>query len=364
MSERQKRIFINGRFLTQSITGVQRVAWEITRQLDVLDSKLYEFCILVPSSYQGKNPFKNIKLEKKGNLKGHLWEQISLPFFSRKKLLINFCNLAPIIKRQQIVYIHDAAIYDVPAGFSLRFKIGYRIIFSLLARQVRNVITVSYFSKKRLEKFLPKLAGKIKVSYLGHEHIQVLSTSRQQQISILNKYHLKSKQYILLVGSRNPNKNTELVIRVANNQKLSEYNFAIAGGNFSSFSGANNKATTKENINFLGYVEDEDLSVLYQNAKMLLFPSKYEGFGLPPMEAILSNTGVLASNLPVLKEVYKNKISYFNLNNDAESSLVNAILSFSISENRLVRNKRLIKEKYSWTTTANDLLNVIKGEKV
>src|SRR6478735_1545533 len=102
-----KEIYINGRFLTQRITGVQRVAEEIIRRLDKLisnkDIEGVKFCILTPKGEIRRLELQNISIKSIGTLKGHAWEQIELPVYTKSNLLINFCNTAPIYKKKQIV---------------------------------------------------------------------------------------------------------------------------------------------------------------------------------------------------------------------------------------------------------------------
>ena len=118
------RIYINGRFLTQRITGVQRYALEITKALDNLISKdtafqKHEYIVIAPKNVLYKVKLKNMSFVQRGILKGHLWEQFELPVYSRDGFLMNFCNCAPLIKRNQTVTIHDAAVSAVPHAFSL-----------------------------------------------------------------------------------------------------------------------------------------------------------------------------------------------------------------------------------------------------
>ena len=113
-----KQIYINGRFLTQNITGVQRYAIEIVKALDkyLSDNDLkdkYIFEIVCPKNIKQKLVLKNIKIKQIGKLKGHLWEQIELPLYVKNKFLFNFCNCAPLIKKNQTVTIHDIAVCDL-----------------------------------------------------------------------------------------------------------------------------------------------------------------------------------------------------------------------------------------------------------
>lgn len=125
-------IYINARFLTQAVTGVQRYAIELVKSIDSLidrgelNTSELKFILLSPSGRIHSLNLKHIKILEVGSLRGHLWEQLELPFYARKGLLMNLCNTAPILKRNQIITIHDAAVYAVPQTYSFAFRAWYK----------------------------------------------------------------------------------------------------------------------------------------------------------------------------------------------------------------------------------------------
>ena len=129
----KKNIFINGRFLTQPITGVQRFAFELLKALDknlINELKFvqtHNIICLVPNNIDDLllPNWENITIQKCGKLAGNLWEQIELLFYSRNGLLVNLCNIGPIVHKNQIVVFHDASVYAYPKTYSLGFKIKY-----------------------------------------------------------------------------------------------------------------------------------------------------------------------------------------------------------------------------------------------
>jgi hypothetical protein len=108
----KKQVFLNGRFLTQPITGVQRCAYEIVTALDNLinEEELYkdnyEFKLIYSGDIINPIPLKNIQVLKRGLLKGNLWEQLELPFYTMGKLLVSMCTISCLLKRKQIVFVH------------------------------------------------------------------------------------------------------------------------------------------------------------------------------------------------------------------------------------------------------------------
>ena len=120
-----KNVYINGRFLTQKITGVQRYAIELVKALDALmvnRDLAISIILLVPAKPIYKLDLKNISLQTVGRLTGHAWEQVELPFYTKDGLLVNLCNTGPMFKQNQVVTIHDVSVYGFPVAYSLLFR--------------------------------------------------------------------------------------------------------------------------------------------------------------------------------------------------------------------------------------------------
>lgn len=294
-------IYINGRFLTQKITGVQRVALELTKAIDNhLDQEpalleKFSFQIIHPKPAVTSYKFKHIGVLAKGLFKGHLWEQVELPIIARGGLLINFCNVAPLVKRNQIVMIHDTAVFVYPEAYSLLFRVWYKINYTVASACTRKILTVSEFSKSELIKYLGLAKEKIDVIYPASAFIG--SKARAAGTDIASKY-------ILAVGSLNPQKNLLGVLNAF--KELNDLNLQlliVGGKNESVFKSISFPADVGEKVKFLGYVSDEELIKLYSEALCFVFPSFYEGFGLPPLEAMSCGCPVIVSNRASLPEI-------------------------------------------------------------
>ena len=179
-------IYINGNFSAQPVTGVQRFGIEILKALDQLSvSAKYQFVILTYTTHLYLPcTFKNIIIKHTGNFKGNLWEQIDLWFASYGKLLITFAGGAPVLKQRHFFSIHDASIYDKPAGFSAIYRYWYYILNAIISKIAKRIITVSHFSKTRLTEKLHIPADKISVIHNAGNHIAAHSTDE----SILNQF--------------------------------------------------------------------------------------------------------------------------------------------------------------------------------
>ncbi|MCW1238819.1 glycosyltransferase family 4 protein [Bacillus pretiosus] len=356
-----RKIYINGRFLTQKTTGVQRVAEEIVKEIDNLLedkelSKEFNFIILTPKNVIKNIKLKRIQVQQVGLLKGHLWEQLELPIYSRGDILINFCNTGPLFKREQVVFIHDAAIYSKPDGFSKKFVAWYKMVYKLVSKFSRGIITVSNFSKEELISNLPDVASKIRVIKIGVDHIEKV----EKDEGILKKFNLEKDNFMLAVGSLHPNKNFKAILSALDHMQNFAGQVVIAGG-------IDKKVVSEEtsgfggNITYVGYVTDEELCGLYSNAKVFIFPSIYEGFGLPPIEAMRLGCPVIASKVASIPEVCKDGAVYFNPIEPSE--LVEKIKLFynnQIDKNELTTKALEIAKDYTWKKTAVELIDTLR----
>ncbi|MGX6445628.1 glycosyltransferase family 4 protein [Neobacillus sp. K501] len=348
-----KKIYINGRFLSQKLTGVQRVAIELTKQLDLING--LNVTILLPKNAEiSIGNFKNIKIKKVGFLKGHLWEQIELPFYCTDGFLLNFCNTAPILKKMQTVIIHDAAVFSVPNAYSITFRIWYKFLFSILFRKLKIIITDSHFSKRELVKHLKVEDEKISIISLGKDHFSQLNANNE----VVSKYNL-IQPYFFAVSSLHPNKNFKVILQAIELLDIDTFEIVIAGGaNPKIFHNSINMDQDK--VKYLGYVSDEDLKGLYKNAFAFIFPSIYEGFGLPPIEAMDSGCPVIASTYASIPEVCGEAAIYFDPKDP--SDLADKMIQLLSNENLhsdLKRRGLDHSNKYTWDLSLQKLLEVL-----
>lgn len=346
------------------MTGVQRYATELLNALDTIlenehkYSQKFNFTCLLPNSKVNISlpDWKNIHLQKCGQLNGNLWEQLELPFFSRKGLLVNLCNIGPLLHFNQIVVFHDASVFAVPYAYSLLFKIKYRVIMQFLGRTARKILTDSQFSKEELSHYLRIKKDKIDVISGGCEHILNILPD----YSILDNKELPQIPYLLAVGSLSPHKNLSSAIKAIENFPDSSFNLVIAGGTFSNVFNAVD--TTKTNrIIRLGYITDAQLRALYSRAIGFIFPSIYEGFGLPPLEAMTCGCPVLCSNRASLPEVCDDAVLYFNPLDTAEiRNQLNTLINNQEVQVYLKQKGLENAKRFTWKKTAKSLLNFIE----
>ncbi|MDF1741764.1 MAG: glycosyltransferase family 1 protein [Verrucomicrobiales bacterium] len=274
---------LNARFRHRPVTGVERFAIEVVKRLPARTGA--EVAEIEPSA-----PL--------AGLRGHAWEQWVLPRkIETGSTLFSPCNTGPLTVRNQLVVIHDAAVWDHPEAFSCQFGTLYRQLLPALAKRVAAVGTVSEFSRGRLSRYLG----------ISEERIHVLGNAASSSFQPPVQPKAVATPTILCVGSLDPRKNfnrlVDAWIQLSDSGKLPEdARLKIIGSakptNFSGF-----EAKDFPGISWLGRVSDEALIEHYQSATAFVFPSFYEGFGLPPLEAMACGCPVLLSHAASLPEV-------------------------------------------------------------
>ena len=344
---------------------MQRFAEELLTAFDELvagsEYSDYSFICIVPTETDGLRlpEWQNIQIKSCGRLKGNLWEQIDLPFHARGGLLVDLCNIGPVLHFNQIAMIYDASVFAVPEAYSWTFRLKYKFIFFVLSRIARRLLTTSQFSKKELSRYLHISEKKFDVISGGCEHIlRVLADD-----SLLQEHSLIGKPYFLAVGTSSRHKNLNAVIKAIQAYGDQLPNLVIAGGNFSKIF-QNEELITSDKIIHLGFVTDGQLRSHYENAMAFIFPSLYEGFGLPPLEAMACGCPVIASNRASIPEVCGDSAYYVNPTDIDQLGMSLQRLSDSeILRNELRQKGYEQARQFTWKRAAAHLLQILDFDK-
>jgi glycosyltransferase involved in cell wall biosynthesis len=306
-----RTLYLSGKYLSQPITGVQRYAagivdaWDQGLEEGWIDRSIFAIRAIVPRTILRRPAFKHITLEH-STTDGRTWEQVELPWRARGSLLFSPYAAAPLLKRNHAVTIHDAAAAASPEQYSNAFKTYCAIVFRVLGLTCNPIFTVSNFSKSELERYFSVPAQKLRVVHPGCDHLVGVPGDP----AILEKAGLAKHKFVLGVSSQSPVKNFRGLARAWDMLRRSDMKLAIAGKSHSSlFRG---DTTVDSDVVRLGYVSDSELRSLYENAALFVYPSFYEGFGIPPIEAMSCGCPVLVSRRPALQEACGDAAAYCN----------------------------------------------------
>ena len=310
------KVYINGKFVAQPVTGVQRFAREIVAALDGLLAEEHaadgtDFVLVVPTGSAAHLPgLKRIRVVELAGRPLHAWEQIRLPFFTRGAALVNLSGSAPLFKRRQVCTFHDAAVFDVPQAYSKAFVRWYRLLFRMQAWLCRGLLTVSEFSRARLSHHLRIAPAQFGVIPNGADHIAAVACDER----VLKEHRLEPGRYLLAVGSGNPSKNFATLLEAFSTlDETSPTHLVVVGGSNDAVFAAQWPLREQEPaVVKTGRVDDARLKTLYTHARAFVFPSLYEGFGIPPLEAMMCGCAVVASDAASMPEVCGAAAGYFD----------------------------------------------------
>ena len=345
---------VNARFLTQPITGVQRFALEISRELQLLCHK-DELKFFAPHNVLLESEAQELGVEIIGSHTGHLWEQFDLPRHLKKigsPLLLNFCNTAPVLYSNKISTLHDITYIRYPKSYSKAFRYFYRFLIPLVLKSSKLLFTVSDFSKAEISNYYRIPNQKITVVYNA-----VGCNFHPQSNENLNK-----ENYLLAVSSVKECKNFEMIVKAFEgvSKQMDNLKLFIVGdlksGSFSSMD--LNALTGNSRVNLLGRVSDSELVDLYSNAVAFLFPSLYEGFGIPVLESQSCGCPVIASNVASIPEFLVESADLVNPHNiDDWIHAICNIVTDTDHRNQLKELGFRNVERFSWKQSANKVLN-------
>lgn len=306
------RIGINGRFLVAKRTGVQRAAYNLVKTLFDIDNENEYVLFTGDDQAEEWRKYSNVTLVTSplkigGNLRNHFWEQFVLPRLAKKHkidILHSPANMAPLFySGASVVHIHDLCFVVNPQWYSYTFHTAYNIAIPRLAKKATRVVTNSNNSRNDLLQFYNVDASKVRLIYWA-----VDQTFGQKEISA---EFIPESDYILYVGSLEPRKNIGNLIeafeRMRRRNPDLKTKLVLIGGESPLFADVRVQIKTyHQDVVFKGFVSDEELRAYYRQAQAVAYPSLYEGFGLPPLEAMASGAPVVTSNTSSLPEVVGN----------------------------------------------------------
>lgn len=359
------RLAINGRFLAQSTTGVQRVAREITREIDAIiaagDSGFSASLICQPEASPEDLDLRAIKVVRVAGLSGHAWEQTSLPLAAAGQALLCLGNSAPVFSlltsRCTAVVIHDLSYRLFPNAYRPLYRFGHSLLMPLMLHRAHPIITVSQTERLQLAALAGADGGRIVVAQNGGW--------RDTPAAPEHHADLPEAGYLLYVGALSHRKNLTGLLNAAERLAREDgLRLVIVGSTAMIHSQVSMDlpADVRDRILFLGHVEDhERLAEIYRRARCLVFPSFYEASPLPPMEAMSFGCPVVVSDIPSLRERCADAAEYCRAEDtDSIVAAIRRVVDDPVREADLVRRGRERAAQYSWRTQTNTILDAIR----
>jgi len=366
------RIGIDARMFGPRQGGLGRYVQQLVLHLEKLNTN-DEFVIFLRQEnwdeYEPKNPhFKKVL----ANIPWYGWrEQILLPqILNKEKIdLMHFphWNVPLFYSKPFVVTIHDLLLLHYPTReASTLGPIGYffkqlifKIVLNHAARQAKKIITVSEFSKNDIVKTLNIPANKISVTYPAPLPKSYNENLKEKKEEIFTKFGI-TKPFVLYVGVAYPHKNLNRLLeawKIFQEKYNVNYQLVLAGKEDFFYNKLKNNFANENNVIFAGFINDNELQTLYINAALYVFPSLYEGFGLPPLEAMQYNIPVISSDRTCLPEILKNAAIYFNPENITEmAEAIQRGLTDQTLRSELVANGQKLYPAYSWKILAEKTL--------
>ncbi|HEV7719075.1 MAG TPA: glycosyltransferase family 1 protein [Arsenicitalea sp.] len=339
-------VIMNGRVLLVPSNGQARVAAELNRRLQL----------------QTVQPGPSMA----SGIKGHLWEQAMLPLRLAGRPLWSPSTSAPIGYRNQVVTVHDIGFVDAPQYFAPRFAAIYNFIVGRVSKSARHLVTVSQFSRQRLIEHYKVPEDRVSFVYLGVSEAFSIRPADEVR-DVLQRHGLADTPYVIAFSGADPRKNTGGVLAAWNKLAASRKGAKLVlfgRSSNSSVFGASQLTGDVTDVVRVGGVSDAELACLFTGSRGLIFPSLYEGFGLPIIEAAASGAPIVCSNVTSMPEVAPS--SAILLDPASTNAIAQAIEACLGNEPDAAMRAGLSREagRFSWDTAARsyaDLFATVFG---
>lgn len=350
MRRNKKKYMIDGRFLASMSTGVDRYAYQILRELDLICTDI-PISILVPGNAKEIPDYKNIKVIHSKKTKH--WTQIVFGGYARltRSIPVNLCNEAAVIAGRGITCLHDVCYIETKEMFPFVDEIPeeerqwFVKVYERIVKKSDIILTVSDFSKSRIVELLQVPENRIQVIGNGWQHF----ANVEPEADIFQMYpNLRDHDFYFTLSSANKNKNIEWVLE--NSRKNPQEQYVISGKNI------DKKVDFSQypNVIYTGYATDEMAKAMMVHCKAFLFPSFYEGFGIPPLEALSTGAQLVVTKTASLPEIFAETAHYIDPRN-ADINLDKLLQEPVESGNQVL-------EKYSWKHSAKQLYRILKKQ--
>ncbi len=358
------KVLLNGLQLGKNNSGVQYYSYYLNSAIKEIENNTIKLSLYTGS----KNfflSFFNYSLMF-SRIARILFENLCLPSYLKQKHFNVYHSpnyvIPFFIKSPSVITVHDLITFDFPKLCQTESVLYFRLFLPKSLKKATKIITVSETTKKDIVKRFKIPEHKIVVIHLGVSSIFRRTISPQ----LLTKYRITEK-YILFVGNIEPKKNLVRVLKAYHSlihTKNITHQFVIGGKKgwkYNEVFKTVQSLKLQNQVIFTGYVPEKDLPGLYSMADLFVFPSIYEGFGIPPLEAMACETPVLASNTGALPESTGGNcllVDPYNVD-DIADGMINLLTKEQLRKEYVERGKNWVKH-FTWETTARKTMEVYK----
>lgn len=356
---KMRSLHFNGKFYAGNLNGVHRVADRLIREVDALlagqNPDMAPIATLyVPVRRKWQPQLSAIRIVEEAGAHSQLWEQRVLPRRAAEGVLVNLCNLAPIAHRRQITMIHDAQFLFPDSSYPARQRIGYRLLVPLMARRSAQVLTVSDYSRQMLDVMGVSARERTRVLYNGADHIREAAADP----GIVDRLGLGSSQYVLIFGSAKRYKNVQIVFDAFADGALAPLKLVVIGPSESEL--LRSGMTVPAGTVFAGKADDTGLRSLYEQALCVAFPSRTEGFGLPPVEAMMCDCPAIVSPAGAIPEICRDTVFYADIDDIAgwRDAIRRCSSDPELREQKVIAG-RARSARFTWRAAGTELLEIV-----
>jgi glycosyltransferase involved in cell wall biosynthesis len=353
-----RAIIFNGKFYSGQLNGVHRVADRLIREVDLILQKTPvaerpDVQLMLPRLRTWTPELKAISLTEQRLGHTQLWEQLILPLKARGAVLVNLCNLAPLAATNKLLLLHDVQFLFPDNGYPPRQRWGHRLLTPWMMRSSAQPMTVSQYSRAMIDLTAQCPRARVDVLYNGADHIIDVEAA-----DLPMEWNLQKRPYVLIFGSTKGYKNVDIVFKAFRSNLLADATLVVIGQGEAEHRRAGFIPPT--NALFVGTVSDTILRRLYEGAICLAMPSRTEGFGLPPLEAMYLGCPAVVAPAGAMPEIYHDAVSYAGVDDpDDWARAISRLMVDTVYRSEKIRDGICRAQQFTWKRSGSALWDKI-----
>lgn len=366
------KILIDLTSLADNFSGIERYALNISKELIKHDNLSKYILVFKNHIHKEFDEFRNNKNVEFKVVKGKnklIFNQIILPYHlysikADKYLFLAFPSPILFRKKEIINTIHDLTAWDYPDTMKNSSRLYFKASILNAVKISKNIITVSQFSKDRITEMFNK--NQVDIVYNGISNVFLNYNYNEENLSIISEKYKLPKDYIMCLCTIEPRKNIELLIEAYSelrSENKIQSKLVLVGRNGWKVDNLLKKVNEKysDDVIVTGFIEDIELPQIYIKSKAFIFPSLYEGFGIPVIEAMYMGVPIICSNTSSLPEIIGGCGTLFKNNdkNDLKEKIIYVLNQDEQHKEEMIQKAKRRASNFSWINESNKLMKII-----